>query len=262
MSDKKPIPVYYTIPAKMHNKRYTGLIFILFFITVQQIIAGPPFDTDDPETVRHKHWEYYISTLNSSQFSSWSGTSPHIDINYGLLENLQIHLIMPMNYSYSPPSRAKFGYADTEIGAKYRFVQETENSPQIGVFPIVEVPTFKNSEFSDGTVKVFLPVWAQKSFGKFTTYGGAGYWINPGKDNKNWIFAGWEVLYDFSELLTLGGEVYYHSSDTKTSKSGAGFNVGGSVNLSAKFHIIFSAGHSISNNNNMFSSYFGLLWTI
>lgn len=245
----------------MVKKKYAALIFILFFLSMQHIFAGPPFDTDDPETVRLKHWEYYISTLNSSHVGVWSGTSPHFEINYGLLQNLQIHLIVPMNYNYSPQTGAKFGYADTEFGAKYRFVKESENIPQIGVFPIVEVPTFKNNEFSDGNVKVFLPVWAQKSFGKFTTYGGAGYWINPGKDNKNWIFAGWEVQYDFSEAVTLGGEAYYHSADTKTSKSGMGFNVGGSVNFTEKFHVIFSLGHSITNDHT-FNSYFGLLWTI
>jgi hypothetical protein len=29
---------------------------------------------------------------------------------------------------------------------------------------------------------------------------GAGYWINPGSGNKNWVFAGWEAQYDFSEF--------------------------------------------------------------
>jgi hypothetical protein len=166
-----------------------------------------------------------------------------------------------MNYNYSPDRGINFGYGDTEVGIKYRFVQETENSPQIGIFPIVEIPTVKNNEFSNGKAKIFLPVWAQKSWGKLTTYGGVGYWINPGNDKKNWIFTGWEIQYDISPTVTLGGEVYFHSADTKTSKLGTAFNMGGSINPNEKFHIIFSFGHSLTNDH-IFSSYLGLLWTI
>jgi len=166
-----------------------------------------------------------------------------------------------MNYIYSSQEGADFGYTETEFGVKYRFVSETDNIPQIGTFPIIEIPTIKNSEFSNGKTKIFLPLWAQKTWDKLTTYGGIGYWINPGTDNKDWIFTGWEVQYAFSPAVMLGGELFYHSACTEGGKSQTGFNVGGSINPSEKFHIIFSLGHSITNENT-FNSYFGLLWTI
>jgi hypothetical protein len=243
------------------KKKYTVFSIILILLNIQVSYAGPPFDTDDPETVRFKHWEYYISSINTFQHSIWSGTAPHIELNYGLVPNVQVHLLMPMNYTYSGHQGADFGYSDTEFGIKYRFIQETENSPQIGTFPIIEIPTIKNSEFSDGKAKIYLPLWAQKTWGKLTTYGGGGYWINPGTNNKNWIFSGWEIQYDFTQVVTLGGELYYHSAITKNTKSAVGFNLGGSINTTEKFHIIFSFGHSITNDAT-FSSYLGLLWTI
>jgi hypothetical protein len=244
-----------------NNKKNILLVTILILCNIQFIYAGPPFDTDDPETVRFKHWEYYISSINSHQVGVWSGTSPHIELNYGLIPNVQIHLLLPMNYIYSNHNGADFGYADTEFGIKFRFIQETENSPQVGIFPIVEIPTVKNGEFSDGKAKIYLPVWLQKSWGKLTTYGGGGYWINPGSNNKNWIFSGWEIQYDFSKAVTLGGEIYYHSADTKSTRSETGFNLGGSINPSEKFHFIFSFGHTFTKDNT-FTSYLGLLWTI
>jgi hypothetical protein len=242
-------------------RKYSVLAGLLLFITIQHSHAGPPFTTDDPETVRFRHWEYYISSVNNFQAGVWSGTSPHLELNYGIVPNVQLHVLLPMNYNYSQKLGANFGYGDTEFGIKYRFIKETDNSPQIGVFPIVEIPTIKNTEFSNGKAKLFLPVWAQKSWGKVTSYGGAGYGINPGKGNKNWFFAGWEVQYDISPAFTLGGEVYYHSADTQTGKSETAFNLGGSVNPSEKFHIIFSLGHSLTNDRS-FTSYFGLMWTI
>ena len=243
------------------NYKYAVLAGIMFFLNIELSFAGPPFGTDDPETVRYKHWEYYISSVNTYQLGVWSGTSPHFELNYGLVPNVQVHLLLPMNYSFARNEGANFGYANTEFGIKFRFVQETDNSPQIGTFPIIEIPTIKNNEFSNGKAKIYLPLWAQKSWGKLTTYGGAGYWLNPGTNNKNWIFSGWEVQYDFSPFLTLGGELYFHSADTKNSKSGTGFNLGGSINPSDKFHIIFSLGRGLINTH-IFNSYFGLLWTI
>src|SRR5450759_3703200 len=139
------------------NKIYTVLFGILIFFNDQLSYAGPPFNTDDPETVKYKHWEYYISSINTFQIGVWSGTCPHFELNYGLVQNVQVHLLLPMNYDYSRHQGVNFGYANTEFGIKYRFVQETDNSPQIGTFPIIEIPTIKNSEFSNGKAKIYLP---------------------------------------------------------------------------------------------------------
>lgn len=241
-------------------KRYI-IIFSLLLINVQINFAGPPFDTDDPEPVEFKHWEYYISSINEYQSRTWSGTAPHFETNYGLIPNVQIHLLLPINYNFPVHQRADFGYADTEVGIKYRFVQESDNMPQIGIFPIIEIPTVKNSEFSDGKTKIFLPVWLQKSWGKFLSYCGAGYWFNPGLMNKNWIFSGWELQYSFSPVVMLGGELYYHTASVKNGKSATGFNLGGSINPSEKFHFIFSFGRTFTKDNT-YTSYLGLLWTI
>jgi hypothetical protein len=243
-----------------YRKIFAVLVGILVLLNVLSTFAGPPFDTDDPETVKFRHWEFYVSSMSSFSGGEWIGTCPHLELNYGLARNVQIHLILPMNYSYSPHQQAYFGYGYTEIGVKYRFVEETENTPQIGTFPIIEIPTIKN-KFTDSEVKIYLPIWLQKSWGKLTTYGGIGYWINPGAKNRNWFFSGWEVQYDISRVVTLGGELYYHSADATENKSVTAFNVGGTINASTKTHIIFSMGHSILNNS-FFSSYVGLLWTI
>jgi len=243
------------------SKKNTILLGILILFFSQPVFAGPPFNTDDPQPVDFRHWEYYISTINNYQSRAWSGTSPHIEVNYGLIPNVQVHLILPMNYNYSSERGANFGYANTEMGIKYRFIKETDNRPQIGTFPIVEIPTIKNSEFSNGSAQYYIPVWAQKSWGKLTTYGGIGYWINPGTNNKNWIFSGWEMQYDLSKTVTLGAEVYYHSADTVDHESVTAFNIGGMINASQKTHFIFSLGHSLTNES-FFSSYVGVQWTI
>jgi hypothetical protein len=246
---------------RIFRKQFIALTVLLFLFFARPGYAGPPFNTDDPQPVSFGHWEYYISSESLFYPDAKSGTLPHFEVNYGIIPNIQVHLLLPLNYSAVQYQTTKFGYADTEVGIKYCFVQETPNRPQIGTFPIVEIPTAKNDLFSDGKAKVFIPVWVQKSWDKLTTYGGIGYWINPGNSSKNSVFSGWEIQYDFSRMVTLGGEVYFQSAHDSYNKSVAAFNVGGSINATQKFHFIFSLGHSLLNGN-FFSSYVGVLCTI
>ena len=48
-------------------------------------------------------------------------TLPHLETNYGLIPDVQIHLIVPMQFS-KRESSSEFSYVNTEIGVKYRFI--------------------------------------------------------------------------------------------------------------------------------------------
>ena len=49
--------------------------------------------------------------------------------------------------------------------------------PQVGIFPLLEVPTAAQEGLGNGHATAFLPLWLQKSWGKWTVYGGGGYGI-------------------------------------------------------------------------------------
>ncbi len=244
------------------RNKVIAYLLIIFVAINNKLIAGPPFNTDDPEPVEYRHWEFYILSIHTIQPNLFSGTFPHFETNYGVIPNMQLHLLLPFNYNYNPQQHFSYGYENTEFGIKYRFVKESEAMPQIGVFPIIEIPTISNSNFGNNKPQVYLPLWLQKSWNKLASYGGLGYWINPGAQNRNWIFTGWEFQYDFSKTLTLGGEIFYHSSDTNEANNFLGFNFGGFLNFSEKFHILFSFGHNIITPGNEFISYLGVQWTI
>jgi hypothetical protein len=175
-------------------------------------------------------------------------TLPHIETNYGLVQDVQVHLIIPLQYT-KREAATQYGYVNTELGVKYRFFND-ESGLQIGIFPIAEIPTGKNQTLAgDNKFKTFLPVWIQETKGDFTTYGGAGYWINPGSGNKNWFYAGWQGQYDFSKTLTLGSELYYQTASTQGGSPGTGFNIGGYININEHNHILFAVGHNISGDS-------------
>ena len=220
--------------------------FLLFLAGVSTTFAGPPFFTDDPEPVDFHHWEFYLASEQQHLRQMASATLPHVEVNYGAFPNVQLHLVAPLEYVRAGDVR-HYGYSDTELGVKYRLFDETEGLPQVGIFPLVEVPTgAKDKQLGSGTVQVYLPLWFQKSWGRLTTYGGGGYWYNPGSDAKNWVFLGWQAEYDFSEVVSLGGEFYYHSADTPDGSNAADFSLGGFVNLDEHSHILFSLGHSVA----------------
>ena len=182
------------------------LLAALFLLVCFQknSFAGPPFFTDDPEPVEYKHGEAYVASIFTSDKNGKFGTLPHAELNYGIWPDFQAHIITPFAFSHPNGMPTSYGYGDTELGLKYRFVQEGKYQPQIGTFPLIELPTGDAKYgLGNGKAQVFIPLWLQKSCGPWTTYGGGGYWFNQGEGNKDWIFLGWLLQRDFSEKLTL-----------------------------------------------------------
>ena len=226
-------------------------VFQIIFLLVSPIVlAGPPFLTDDPEPVEYKHTEAYLAMQYRHDRDGDSSTLPHVEINYGLLPNVQIHLIAPLQYIKPEGSSSQYGYGDTEVGVKYRFVQETEYFPQMAVFPLIEFPTGDSDKgLGSGRTQYFLPIWLQKSWGPWSSYGGGGYWINPGIDNKNYWYFGWQAQRALAKWFSLGAELFYTTPTTRDGDHVLGYNIGGIVNLTEKHHVIFSAGTDIHGQN-------------
>ncbi len=241
---------------------FTSFIAVFALVLAGQTYAGPPFVTDDPEPVELHHWEFYISAQQSRSGGDWSGTAPLLEANYGLLPDVQVHLLAPFAYEKTSGVDSHYGYGDTEVGFKYRFFHETDSLPQIGIFPIVEIPTGNDSKgLGSGETQVFIPVWLEKTFGEWTTYGGGGYWFNPGAGNRNYWYLGWELQRKLTDSFTAGAEIQFHQADTVNANSSFALNGGGIWDLSDRYHLIFSAGHSISGPSE-FQSYLGLQITL
>ncbi len=212
--------------------------------------AGPPFVTDDPEPVEYRHWEVYLASQLYHTAGTWSGTAPQIEVNYGAIPNLQLHLIVSDAF-IAPVSGAKaMGMGDTELGAKYRFVQQTDYFPEIATFPLLELPTADQSRgLGDAHPQLYLPIWMQKDFGKWSTYGGGGYWINPGAANQNWWYMGWLVQRQITDHLALGTEVFHETAQVRFGQSSTYINTGGVWDLNDQDHILFSMGHTIQGQS-------------
>ena len=218
--------------------------------------AGPPFLTDDPQPVDFQHWELYVASIDFKTKDGWVGDGPHVEVNYGAVPNVQLHVIAPVAYDSPTSGTRHYGYGDTELGVKFRFVQETKSVPMVGIFPLLEVPTGSAREgLGTGRVHALLPVWLQKTWGPWTAYGGGGYGINPGPGLQDYGFVGGVLQCQVAKPVLVGAEVYHQTASVVGVRDDTAFNVGTVVDLSEAHHLLFSAGRSIDGPTN-FQCYF------
>ncbi len=223
--------------------------------------AGPPFFTDDPVPVDFHNWEFYLASQHFVTSDTLAGTLPHVEANYGAARNFMLHLILPMAYAKPKGMAFQYGPGDIEIGAKYRFLGETDSRPQVGVFPHLELPAGNPDRgLGGGHVQVFLPVWLQKSWGGWTTYGGGGYWINPGQGTRDYWMFGWEVQRDLSKSLTVGAELMGHSPSADGQPGETGLNLGALLTVGKGQVLMASAGLDLHGPNRFFA-YVAYYWT-
>lgn len=236
-------------------------IIIIALIISFGSFAGPPYDTDDPEPVGFRGWEFYMSSHSGYLRNFAQGTLPHFEVNYGVIRNVQLHLLVPIAFYDEYGSKMNYGIGDIEAGVKFRFIQESKYIPQVGIFPLCEIPAGNpDKELGNGTVQYFLPVWIQKSFGdKWLTYGGYGYMLNPGKNYENWNYVGWQLQYQVTEKVSIGAELY--DIITQHAVNDVRFNIGTVIDLNDQNHLLFSAGRSL-NNDTQFQCYIGYQFTI
>jgi hypothetical protein len=249
------------------------------FLAASVLFAGPPFVTDDPETLEHNHWEIYLAAQFNYAKSEISGYAPQLDLNYGLLPDVQLNIVMPVSYlqtrgkkidlPFTAPidnlrtrwSRPRFGYGNTEIALKVRFLHETDKIPQITIYPRIIAPTEDKRVGYTNLPQAYLPLLLQKSWERLTTYGGGGFIYHPGKDNKNYWFAGWLLQYKITDIFSLGGEIFYYSPDSRNENHRVSANLGMVIDISENWHLLFSAGRDIKGPNLVYS-YLSIQFTI
>lgn len=224
--------------------------------------AGPPFVTDDPEPVEYRRWEVNYAASKTLRSGSASAAVPSIDMNYGLLPDVQLHA-QPRYALEKNAAGRNLAIDDTEIGVKYRFlnVERGNSTIMAGIYPLYQMPT-GDVRLGPGRGKGqgFLPLWLQRNSGKWAVYGGAGYRINPGAGNRNSVFVGGSLLYQFTPALQFGAEVFHETANSLAGHSNAGFNLGGRYGLATDYNLLFSTGKGISNVSisNQYSLYAAL----
>lgn len=225
-------------------------------------LAGPPYQTDDPEPTAYRNYEIYLFGEIQTTQKQTDATPLALEVNYGLLRNLQFSVTVPYAFSDQDDTNITHsGFGDTEVALKYRFIPETKTSPQIAFYPSVTLATGKTSdETAAGKGSLFLPLWAQKDIGKWTVFGGGGALLNGGPAGQaSWSF-GIAATRPLSDRTSLGFELF-HSGAQSDSPAQTNAGVGWTHDLGAYHGILFSAGTALQGPSS-FHAYGAYEWRL
>lgn len=206
-------------------------------------LAGPPFETDDPEPTDYRNSEVYVAGQYERDVDETSGAIPLVELNYGLFRNVQLSIDAPLSF-VRENGASDYGLGDVTVGLKMRFIQETAHRPQIAFYPIIVLPS-GNTRLREFASRFFLPLWVQKSFGHWTVYGGGGVWTQSGGAESNWWFTGLVAQYQLANGSTLGAEVIHSTPQNRGTGSETGFNLGYIAPVGKTHDFLFSFGRGV-----------------
>lgn len=204
--------------------RILGLL-ICAFCGMEPLCAQLPFYTDDTGVTERGKWHFEFFNEYDAlqlQYPNLRQNTANFRLNYGLPHNLELDVDAPyLNIARAAGSEGSSGGGDTNLGIKWAFHKESKGSrvPALASSFYVEFPTGDASQqLGSGLADYWLNFIGQKSMSEKTRItANAGYLFAGNtstgvlgtQNTRGHVFAGGlSVLHDFSDRLTLGGEIY------------------------------------------------------
>lgn len=242
-----------------------GAVVLSCLLSASIALAGPPFDTDDPDPGKRGDWELITFGANNHALHISDGAAPGVEYNFTPIDGSNVVVVMSMTDQYQTAALASWGSGDVSLSWKQRLVDQADGWPvTISVVPEIDPPSGDARRgLGSGYAHAFFPLWAQRTEGDWTLYGGGGYWINPGPGLKNYWYAGAVLTRKMTEIndaLSLGVEINHESADAVTDRDTSAINFGGSYNINENLKVLASMGRGIENplQTNKLSWYVGL----
>jgi hypothetical protein len=238
------------------------ILWLCLGCLVQSVFAqgGPPLITDDPGTPGANHWEINVAYTESRFSYGTVYEFPHIDLNYGYGNNVQLKLEGPFTIFNGPGENyASLGY--TNWGVKWRFQEQSKTKPAVSTYP--QILFVGNNGLArlgvvDLGTDLLIPVEATKTFGQLQLDVEAGLLFRQ--------FTGTEFDYgvcaefDVTKQLGLLGEIHDLTS-TAYVQDELVWNLGFKFDFNEHESLICSAGRGFGPtdpDNPTFLTYLGV----
>jgi Putative MetA-pathway of phenol degradation len=217
--------------------------------------------SDDPQPTDYRGYEIYAFTQGVRTDSGTSGSSG-VDFNYGGGPNLQLTAVIPVAYERSRDMGSARGLESIELAAKYRFLQQANSGWDVAVFPRVFLPS-ASSVVGSSHASLFLPLWLERDWGQWSSFGGGGCALNNGGSSRDYCTGSWALAYQVLPQLQLGAELVYQSPDTRGAASTFSTGAGVRYDLDKTYHLMAYAGPGLANagETDRYSWYAAILFT-
>jgi hypothetical protein len=198
-------------------------LLVLFAATAQ---AQQPFTTDDSDVTPKRKFHFQIGNefdvLQRSAYPALRQNEASFEINYGLLNNVEIGITIPLleiSSSQVVEPRSALGIGDATLNVKYNFYKEKKGSriPSMALSAEIQFPTGDTGrDLGSGLTDYFINGILQKSLSSKTTFrlnGGIFFAGNQqsgelGIRVRGRVFtAGTSLVKQFTKKLDLGVEL-------------------------------------------------------
>ena len=209
--------------------------------------GGPPMLTDDPDTPGANHWEINTAFTLSDTHAEQSRSFPHVDINYGLGDSLQLKYETGWLFVQTPEPRRASGLDNSLIGVKWRFVGRDDDAFKASIYPQYE---FQNGTHSvergiaEPAPNLLLPLELSGSFGRVSLVAELGYQFLHDARNE-WVY-GLLGAFRVSEALELLAEIH-GTTDSRPNNWDSVVNVGLRRSLTDRLKLLASVGTGLNN---------------
>ena len=230
------------------NKYFISLLLALSFLATRLCLAegGPPLLTDDPDPPGNNHWEINIgATLEASSFGADSYELPHIDLNYGLGDSIQLKWESGVAGISRSGTGAQFGWEDSLFGIKWRIVNGGDTGISLGTYPQFGLRLLSSSDaaIAGPSTYAILPVELKKGWGDFALDAELGALLAANEDS-GWTY-GICGGYNATKLLELIAELHGTLGNAIVFPPGLVAQVGVRAGLNEAVAIIASAGTTV-----------------
>jgi hypothetical protein len=225
--------------------------------------GGPPMLTDDPGTPGSGNWEINSALLEDRTDDARYRSVPHIDLNYGLGEHIQLKYetgFLIADFASVPGSRT--GLDDSLLGVKWRFLDQDRAGSDVSIYPQLEIENSHGAVNRGVAVRgtnLFLPAEISHSFGAVSVDGEIGYQYLSTQPNQ-WV-VGLLGAFQVSKSLELLTEIR-SSSETFLSRGDLVLNLGLRQQLAPRLQLLISAGTGLRDgpDTTRFVGYLGFQW--
>lgn len=207
--------------------------------------AGPPYLTDDPQPTDYRHFETYLFGSGNAARAG-SSAEAGVDFNVGARPDLQLTVVAPIDYERPAAGSSATGLGNIELAAKYRFAHAQRCGWDISTFPRWILPSVER-RVGERHNAVQLPIWLEKDFGRWSTFGGAGLTLQRGAGARNYTLMGWAITRQMLPRLQLGAELFHRSADEPGGLATTVVNAGLRYDFNDHYHLLGSTGPGIQN---------------
>jgi len=212
--------------------------------------GGPPMITDDPGTPGNHQWEINAAYLEDRTALVRDRSFPHIDLNYGLGDHIQLKYETGYLFVSGPGTDGvKHDVDDSLLGVKWRFLDQEKAGVDMSMYPQLDLvnsnPAVRRGIAEPGP-NLLLPIEVAHAFGSIALVTEVGYQYWSEQPNQ-WV-AGLLGSVEVTKQLELLAELH-STSEHFLSGGDLVVNVGLRHQIAGHFKLLAAAGTGLRSGN-------------